>query len=405
MTTTHEAGPLVVFGQAYTTGVPEYNPDRGASLFYPSAGVLDQRPGTYWQYRPGLSSPQGWLGIGDIFTVNFVPNALASANIAALQTPTNGAVLTLVTASNAGAAVISASVVNALTGNSVGGQLLLDALTASATGSITGNVFFAASVANGAFTVGSVLSGTGVTIGTTIIGMCGNGIGSSSSGSSAGVSVSGAGTTGTYLITPSQSVSAQTTITGVAGIAGVPLVNGSVTVVPPLPGNPLGIPGPKLYNPVCMLGRNVRITTSSGDVAVYTVRGYDIYGFPMSEAITANGATTVSGKKAFKYISSVTPVGTVGALTSIGTGDVYGFPLASQAFQDVQINWAAAVITSSTGYLAGDWTAPATTTTGDVRGTYNVQSASDGSKRLVVYNNPPPTNAVSGNGTFGITQA
>jgi hypothetical protein len=391
MTTTHEAGPLVVFGQAYSSGAPEYNPDRGTSLFWAGAGLLDQRVDTYWQYRPGMQSYQGWLGAGDVFSLSFVPTTLASASIAALQAPTNGSVLTLVTASSAGGTVISAAVVNATTGVSVGGLLLLDALTASATGSITGNVFYAASVANGTFTVGSVLSGTGVTTNTTIIGMAGHG------GSTGG------GTTGTYIVTPAQTVSAQVTVTGIAGINGVPLVPGSLDVVSPLAGSALGIPGSKLYNPVAMLARNVRITTSSGDSAVYTVRGYDIYGYSMSEAITANGATTVSGKKAFKYVASVTPVGTVGALTSIGTGDVFGFPLASLQFGDVNINWSAALIVASTGYTAGDWSV-ATTTTGDTRGTYAVQSASDGSKRLVVYQFPMPTNAVSQNGTFGVTQ-
>jgi hypothetical protein len=134
------------------------------------------------------------------------------------------------------------------------------------------------------------------------------------------------------------------------------------------------------------------------------VRGYDIYGFPMTEAITANGASTVSGKKAFKYIASVTPVGTVGLLTSIGVGDVFGFPLASLLFSDVTINWSAGAIVASTGYVAGDWSV-ATSTTGDSRGTYAVQTASDSSKRLIVYQFPMPTNAVSQAGTFGVTQA
>jgi hypothetical protein len=88
MTTTHEAGPHVVFGQASTSGTPEYNPDAGASLFFAGGGILDQRADTYWQYRPGGQSYQGWLGLGDIFSLSFVPTTLASANIAALQTPT-----------------------------------------------------------------------------------------------------------------------------------------------------------------------------------------------------------------------------------------------------------------------------------------------------------------------------
>jgi len=166
----------------------------------------------------------------------------------------------------------------------------------------------------------------------------------------------------------------------------------------------------QLWDPTKALARNVRITTASGDTAVYTVKGYDIYGYPMSEAITAAGAGTVSGAKAFKYIASVTPVGTVGATVTVGTGDVYGFPLYSASFNpgadaDVAIAWNGAAITSTTGYTAGVTTSPATTTTGDVRGTYAVQSASDATKRLLVTQSPSLANISSITGLFGVTQA
>lgn len=391
MTTSHEAGPFVVFGITTSLPTPDYNPDIGTSLFWAGAGTLDQRPNTYWCYAPGNNSYQGWLGVDRIFSLNYVPSALATNNLAASQTPTTAVTLALVTASAAGA-TISASVVNALTGASVGGLLLIDGLTAAATGSITGSVFFAASGASGTFTVGSVLSGTGVTTNTTIIGMSGH------------AGTTGAGGVGTYIVTPAQSVTSQVVVSGVAGINGVPLIPGNIQVVSPMPGSPLGISGSKTYNPQCMVGRNVRITTASGDTAVYTVRGYDIYGFPMTEAITAAGATTVSGKKAFKYVASVTPVGTVGATAAIGTGDVYGFPLFSLTFQDVSILWSATVVTSNTGYLAGDLTNPATTTTGDTRGTYAIQTASNNAARLSIWQGPQPQAITSISGLFGTTQ-
>ena len=165
----------------------------------------------------------------------------------------------------------------------------------------------------------------------------------------------------------------------------------------------------QLWDPTKALSRNVRITTASGDTAVYTVLGYDIYGYPMSEAITANGATTVSGKKAFKYIASVTPVGTVGATVTVGTGDVFGFPIYSATYvigadADVAISWNGAAIAATTGYTAGV-TTTASTTTGDVRGTYAVQSASDATKRLVVTQSPALSNIATATGLFGVTQA
>lgn len=371
MTITANAGPYVSFGQ--TPSGAEYNPDIGPSLFYGGVGMLDQRV-PFGYYPGGVGPTLGWLGAQDILTVNYVPSALAADNIAASSTPVSGTAVALVSSTAAGITV-AAKVINASTGVQATGLLLIDGLTASsATSTIAGNVFTAVgAVSSGGYTIGSVLSGTGVTA-TNIIGF-----------------LTGNGGTGTYIVDIPQTVTS-TTITGVAGINGVPRI-------------PFGTSGAIcLYNPACMVGRNVRITTATSDVAVYTVLGYDVYGYPMSEAITANGASTVSGKKAFKYIQSVTPVGTVGATITVGTGDVYGFPLFSASFQDIFVNWNAGLIVASTGYLAGV-TATATTTTGDVRGTYGVQSASDGSKRLTISQSPSATRVSSMTGLFGVSQA
>ena len=304
-----------------------------------------------------------------------MPSTLATNNIAASQAPVSGTALTLVSSSAAGITV-GAYVVNASTGVQTAATLLLiDSLSASSASSvISGNTLTTGGSVTGTFTVGSVLSGTGVTTGTKIV--------------SFGTGTGGAGT---YIVDTPQTV-ASTTITGLTGTRGIPRV-------------PFGSSGAiALWSPQCMIGRNVRITTAAGDVAVYTVSGYDAYGFPMSEAITANGATTVSGVKAFKYISSVTPVGTVGASVTVGTGDVFGFPIFSASFYDVQIFWNANLITATTGYTAGVGTT-ATTTTGDVRGTYAVQSASDGSKRLCVLQSPSVLTVGAAYGIFGVTQA
>ena len=373
MSITALSGPLVVFGQA-TSG--DYNPEAGPSMFNAGVGLLDGRTNT--AYNPGSGAGSltgGWLGINDITTILYVPSTLAANNIAASQTPVSGTAVTLV-ASTAAGITIGASITSASTGLAVTGLRLIDGLTASsATSTISGNTFTAVgAVSSGAFTVGSVLSGTNVVAGTTIIGYG-----------------TGTGGTGTYLVNTPQTVTS-TTITGIAGTNGIPRI-------------PFGQAGTiQLYNPACMVGRNVRITTAAGDAAVYTVVGYDVYGYPMSEAITANGASTVSGKKAFKYIVSVTPVGTVGATITVGTGDVFGFPLFSNTFYDATVFWNAGLISASTGYLAGV-TATATTTTGDVRGTYAVQSASDGSKTLCITQSPLATLIGSTSGIYGVTQA
>jgi hypothetical protein len=379
MTTSHWSGPLLAFGEAGPTA--GNNPDLGSSLFWGGTGLLDQRDAV--AYQPGRSSNRayGWLGTDSILSVDYVPATISAVNLAASQAPVTGVALTLVAATGAGV-TIGASIVNRATNQRVTGLRLIDGLSASVTATIAAalpNVLSVTAVGSGTLTIGTVCSGTGVTANTTIIGF-----------------ITGRGGVGTYYVdTPHASGVASTTVTGVAGLYNVPTI----------PGNVLGGGnGPVLYNPICMFGRVVSITTAANDVGVYTVVGYDVYGYPMSEALTANGATTVTGKKAFKYVASVTPVGgTLGATATVGVGDVIGFPLFSNSFSDVTIRWNAGLIVASTGYLAGVPLAP-TTTTGDVRGTYALQSASDATKRLTVTQSVPATLINTMVGVFGPTQ-
>lgn len=141
------------------------------------------------------------------------------------------------------------------------------------------------------------------------------------------------------------------------------------------------------YDPATMIGRAVSITgVAGGTGGNFLISGYDVYGYPMSELVAATaGATTANGKKAFKVITSAVPQFTDGTHNySIGTADIFGFGILGVLWPNVEIFWNNAFITSSTGFVAPDQTTPATTATGDVRGTYAVQTASDNAKRLVV---------------------
>jgi len=128
--------------------------------------------------------------------------------------------------------------------------------------------------------------------------------------------------------------------------------------------------------------RNVIVDAAGAATAVLTITGTDVYGIPMSEAITLNGTTAVAGKKAFK---TITRVAASAAATDIfvGTGDVFGLPIDANSRNYVLTAWNGAFVTTGT-FVAGDATA-ATTTTGDVRGTYAVPDAADGTKRLTLW--------------------
>lgn len=164
----------------------------------------------------------------------------------------------------------------------------------------------------------------------------------------------------------------------------------------------------QLYDPTKTLARNIQIASAGNDSgATFTVAGYDVYGYPMTEAITGANAGTAVGKKAFKFVASVTPSGTLsGSNASVGQGDTYGFPLRADTFGYVDVIWNNALVaaTSTGTFTFADTTSPATTTTGDVRGTYLVASASNNTKRLQIAMAVSTANCNISTGLVGVTQ-
>jgi hypothetical protein len=161
-----------------------------------------------------------------------------------------------------------------------------------------------------------------------------------------------------------------------------------------------------------MIGRTLQVTAASGaSYATATIAGYDVYGFPMTEALTISAGSTVAGKKAWKYIRSVTLSGGTADTThaySVDTLSVFGLPLRSDNYADITVNYASSVtaitgITAATSYLPSDRTT-ATATTGDVRGTIGAFTASTGASKLVVRQSPGPYNIGFTAGLFGVAQ-
>ena len=134
--------------------------------------------------------------------------------------------------------------------------------------------------------------------------------------------------------------------------------------------------------------RAVAITIGTGTITdrAITVTGYDFYGQKMSEVIQTGTtqSTTVNGLKAFYQISSVQVAGAVGGTVAVGTADIFGCPVRVTNLGYVgTLGWNNALARAAGTFVTADATSPATTTTGDVRGTYAPANAADGSKRLV----------------------
>ena len=137
------------------------------------------------------------------------------------------------------------------------------------------------------------------------------------------------------------------------------------------------------FDPPETITRGVSITgVASGTGGAFTVRGYDVFGAPMSETITVGaGVNTVYGKKAFKYIVSVTPGFTDAHNYSVGVSDVIGVNLRSDRWENLSIFYNGGFAVSSTGWTQAlqPPSGPATATTADVRGTVQVSSTGGGS--------------------------
>jgi hypothetical protein len=377
MSITAFSGPVISFGQNTIGTTTDYNPDLGPSLFWGGVGRIDPRPN--FNYIPGQNFGAATFGFAasDAMTLNYAPYTLSTSAIAAAANVVSGTAMTLVSTNSTSTGVsVSNTCTNYNTGATVTGLLMVDGF-ASFTGVIASSILTVSSL-TGTITVGMTVSGTGVNSGTTIVNQL----------------TGPAGGAGTYTVAGDDTASSTTMTAQATGTAALAQPFGQASSI-------------NLWNPQALIARAVSVTGSaSATGGNITINGYDIYGVPMSEVIAAPaGASTVNGKKAFKYISSVVPAFTDAHNYSVGTTDIYGFPLRSDNFGDVAINYNAAAITANTGYVAAVTTSPATTTTGDVRGTYALQSAADGSKRLVVRQFITPANMSSVNGLFGVTQA
>jgi hypothetical protein len=392
--------PITAFSGPIVSGFDSSGPEGGPAIAYRGVALGDPRP--FFAYTPGQnfgSLTGGWMIGSSLKTLNAIPMTLSTTLIAAAAHTVAATPMTLVSTTADGVAV-GVSIARSDTGVLVKNLLKLDPLVASVTANLTlgSNIMTVTAVGGGGghaynqLCLGMVLKDattagnlpTGVTI--TGWGPNGNGTGS--------------GLLGTYML----SANALATATGdtVTG-----LFTGSASTIPFGSGGTI-----QMFNPGDMISRAVSITsTTSQVVQTFTVNGLDVFGYPLTELITTSGttATTTNGKKAFKYIFSVVPSVTDGTGSySVGTQDIVGFPVRSDNWQaaadyDVSLMFNNAAIAASTGYLSAVLTTP-TNATGDVRGTYALQTSSNGTLRLIATQTPLVANLGSAIGLFGQPQ-
>jgi len=263
---------------------------------------------------------------------------------------------------------------------------------------------FTGSIATTTLTVTAMLSGDNITVGMFL---------DSSTSLTNGTYITafgtGTGGIGTYTVSASQTVASSTII----GSGNALLQNPSPMSVGV---GPLGrvyiwdASGTSLLQLDCP--RAVCTTTGAGSPTSVniTVSGFDYYGQAMSEVIAtgAVASTTVNGKKAFFQISSVVSSGASVVTVAVGTTDILGAPLRiTDRGYVARAGWDN-TLAEDAGTMTVAATLTATTTTGDVRGTYLPSSAADGIKRLVMEIALPAIAAgpnATRIGALGVTQA
>jgi hypothetical protein len=415
---TAESGPLLTFGQLPAGASADTNADAGPNAWYQGDMLLDPRlPFAYLPGQWNLGGPiaNGWLSTTNLCLIDQVPVTASATNIANGATATSGTALTLASTSAAGVTV-GCSIVNAATGALVTGLIGLDVNVARAAAITMTNAtskFPATSTTTSAVLLGAQV-GDPVTLTTTGALPAGfallttyyiAGIGYGSGGGTPILAISLSATPG------GAPIAAGTGGSGTQSVNLVPVTTPAASTQPKIAFGQggTGIGGPLAgYNPQWSLSRGLVVTSNGVDTSgTYVIKGFDIYGFPMTQTLTGVSSTTANTTKAFKYIQSVTPQGTINSTAlSVGTIDVFGLPLRTDFYQYLNVMWGTPplLLAYSAGTFVGADFLPATATTGDVRGTIYGGSASDSIRRLMVFWNPVASNMNSTVGLFGQPQ-
>jgi hypothetical protein len=366
MGATNFPGPIFVSGdleqiEASPGGailLPDPNPDRGPSMLFGGFGFPDTRLTFLKDTVQGYTGRVGeLLATTPIVSNNAIPAAHGTATISASGHTTSGTPLTLVTAASFG---ITPTIPIIPFSTTLNGAAPVTAAIALDFGFCYGTTT-TGSTANTVTVLDSTLFFTGMPI---VIGSAG----------------AATGTTPLLTWVTGRPTATTITINDAAQQAGSFAIGtgniwspSEVGQLEPTAAMPVLASGPGLFlDPRQAIARGIVTTVSGGASSSnhLVVHGWDIYGQPMSESIPQSAATNY-GKKAFKYIGSVVPDFTDGTNNyTVGTSDVFGFAQRTDLLEETMVWWAGALSAGANyGFTAADTTNPATSTTGDVRGT------------------------------------
>jgi hypothetical protein len=370
----------------------------GPSLLYQSMGIPDLRSAPFAKDAAKPGSQPAFLAGGGVTVVNTIPQARGSTLIAAAQTVTSAVAVGLITAQAGGVASVATVAVGVPIvpiGTTVAtfANLALD--FGFTTGTTAANSTTVTVVDNTLFQLGQWI----------VIGGAGN---SSASRSHIGQVISSSGST-VITVVPAPVTTILNAPIGQANLFGSGLLPSATQFGPSAPtatghsiagGMAAGLA--RVYNPREMSSRSVSIQSVTAIAVAYSavVSGWDVWCNPMTEIISSvTGVTTFAGRKAFKYISSITSGTTVPASQGVafGLGDTFGLPMRADYWEEVQASWNGSSMTNSNGFVPAISGTTVVNGTTDVRGTLMVSTA------IVTGTIATAISAIATNGTGRLT--
>lgn len=90
-------------------------------------------------------------------------------------------------------------------------------------------------------------------------------------------------------------------------------------------------PGEKPYEVDAEFGACIKLVCEGDNTNEALIEGYDYLGQPVRELVTLNGATGVTGKKAFKFIKKIMAYGEVTQSITVIRSNILGLPYRTSA--------------------------------------------------------------------------
>lgn len=398
-------GPVNSMGalevDAATTAIQHLD---GPSMFYQGVATPDIRSAPF--AKDGFrQAQQPAFGGMEIPLIDCIPQKASSTVLAAAQIVTSAIVVTLVTSQPAGvasAAGIAIGVPIVPIGTTVATFAAMALDFGFATGTTVTNSTTVTVVDSSQFRIGEWI----------VIGGVGN---TSASRSLIAQIISAPGST-TINISPAAVTGISNAQIGQANLWGssllpqpTPFGPSAATPTGHAFGGQFGAGLARLYNPREMCSRGIAIQSVTAIAVAYSavVSGWDVWGNPMTEILSAaTGVTAFIGKKAFKYISSITSGTTVPSSQAVafGISDIVGLPLRGDYWEEFYATWNGVAMANFSGFVAGNVATTISNGTSDVRGTLQLSTAiitgglatamsvvaSNGTGRVVVYMTTPP---------------